>query len=101
MGIIPVRHKECISQWGPKRGDIYEIPPSFEEKGKVCRLKKSLYELKQSPSAWFKKFSTTLHQLGYQQGHSNQTLFTKHAANDLKTILIAYVNDIIITSDNQ
>ena len=76
------------------------IPPNFEEKGKVCTIKKSLYGLKQSPRVWFKRFSTTLHQLGYQQGQSDHTLFTKHAANGLKTILIVYVDDIIITSDN-
>ena len=76
------------------------IPPSFEEKGKICKLKKSLYGLKQFPRVWFKRFNTTLHQLGYQQGQSDHTLFTKHTANGLKIILIVYVDNIIITCDN-
>jgi len=36
-----------------------EIPPGWskpETTGKVCKLKKSLYGLKQSPRAWFDRF---------------------------------------------
>ena len=79
------------------------IPPRFEMEGrvgKVCRLKKSLYGIKQSPRTWFKRFSTTLNQLEYKQGQSDYTLFTKHTANGQKTILIVYVDDTIITGDN-
>ena len=55
------------------------VPPRFEqevETEKVCKLKKSLYGLKKSPRAWFKKFNRTLNQLGYQYGQANHTLFT-------------------------
>ena len=59
-----------------------------------------MYGLKQSPRTWFKQFSTTLNQAGYNQGQVDRTLFIKHVVDGRKTILIVYVDDIIITGDN-
>ena len=47
-----------------------ELPPSFDkgiDLGRVCKLKKSLYGLKQSPRAWFDRFRKVVRQLGYKQ----------------------------------
>ena len=44
-----------------------EQPPRFVaqgEIGRICRLRKSLYGLKQSPCAWFGKFSQTVEEFG-------------------------------------
>jgi len=80
------------------------MPPDFERddtRGKVCKLKKkSLYGLKQSPKIWFKRFSDTQNQLGYKQGQANHSLFTKIESDGRTTILIVYIDDIIITRDN-
>ena len=43
-------------------------PPGFEESvgvGKVCKLKKSLYGLKQSPTVWFERFGKVKKHYGY------------------------------------
>lgn len=69
------------------------IPPSFEDKreeGKVCKLKKSLYGLKQSPRAWFKKFSVNMTKFGYDQGQADCTLFTKHSSSEKKVCTSLY-----------
>ena len=46
---------------GDLQEEVYMEQPSgfvaWGEIGKVCRLRKSLYGLKQSPRAWFGKFS--------------------------------------------
>ena len=44
--------------------EVYmEQPPSFVaqgESGLVCRLRRSLYDLKQSPRVWFNRFSSVV-----------------------------------------
>ena len=37
---------------------------------------------------------------GYKQGHSDHTLFFHESESGLKTILIVYVDDIVLTGDN-
>lgn len=80
-----------------------EIPPGFssgETEGKVCKLRKSLYGLKQSPRAWFGRFRKEICSLGYQQSNADHALFFKHHNNKI-TILVVYVDDIVITSDDE
>ena len=89
---------------GDLNEEIYmNIPPGYEgnlNKGKVCKLKKALYGLKQSPRAWFGKFTQAMKDLGYKQCNGEHTLFFKIAQGGLTTILIVYVDDIIISRNN-
>lgn len=79
-----------------------DTPPGFEEKfgSKVCRLKKSLYGLKQSPRAWFERFTRSVKKQGYFQGQSDHTLFMKFSHEGKISILIVYVDDTILTGDD-
>ncbi|KAJ7978776.1 Retrovirus-related Pol polyprotein from transposon TNT 1-94 [Quillaja saponaria] len=83
--------------------EVYmEIPLGFscqKTEGKVCKLKKSLYGLKQSPRAWFDRFQKAMLSFGYQQSNADHTMFVKHCHGRI-TILIVYVDDIVVTSDN-
>jgi hypothetical protein len=88
---------------GDLEEEVYmDGPPGFEEKfgSKVCKLKKSLYGLKQSPRAWFEKFSRSVKKQGYTQGESDHTLFIKYNPSGKITILIVYVDDIVLTGDD-
>ncbi|CAA6664730.1 unnamed protein product [Spirodela intermedia] len=79
-----------------------DIPSSFrEEKNQhfVCRLKKSLYGLKQSLRAWFGKLLATMHEMDYRQSNSDHTLFFKHSRNEI-SILLVYIDDMIFTRDD-
>ena len=63
-------------------------------------MKKSLYGLKQSPRAWFDRFAKVIKNPGYQQGQLDHTMLFKQSNDGRMTILIVYVNDIILTGDN-
>ena len=63
-------------------GDITEevymrLPPGYSNchPGKVCRPKKSLYGLRQSPRNWFEKLTIALRRYGFKQAHKDHTLF--------------------------
>ncbi|KAG8473962.1 hypothetical protein CXB51_033910 [Gossypium anomalum] len=79
--------------------EVYmDFSPGFEgSKGQVCKLKKSLYGLKQSPRAWFNRFAKAMTSRHYTQGQADHTLFYKHSDNGKCCILIVYVDDIILT----
>ncbi|KAM0012264.1 putative RNA-directed DNA polymerase [Helianthus debilis subsp. tardiflorus] len=80
-----------------------EAPPGFAtdfKTGEVCRLKKSLYGLKQSPRAWFGRFTLAMKGYGFKQSNSDHTLFIKQRGR-LVTCLIVYVDDMIITGNDK
>lgn len=84
-------------------GDLYEEvykkpPPSLEfpSSNMVCRLKISLFGLKQASRQWNTKLIETLLQSGYTQSKSDYSLFTKRSSLDFTTILV-YVDDLVLT----
>ena len=59
---------------------VYDFPlisltqpsaPGFNEglDGKVYRLRRAIYELRQAPNVWNKELNKTLHSLGFQQSY--------------------------------
>jgi Reverse transcriptase (RNA-dependent DNA polymerase) len=68
--------------------------------GKVRKLKKSLYGLKQSPRAWFDRFRLAVCGMEYKQCSEDHTIFYKHSRYHI-TILVVYVDDIVITGDEE
>ena len=82
--------------------EVYmKLPPGFrvESFGKVCKLRKLLYELKQSPRCWFAKLSTALKNYGFQQCYSNYSLFTLQRGS-VQLHVLFYVDDLIISGSH-
>ena len=88
-------------------GDLKETvymtqPAGFVDPSKpdhVCLLHKSIYGLKQSPRAWFDKFSTFLLEFGFFCSKSDPSLFI-YAHNNNLILLLLYVDDMVITGNS-
>lgn len=102
----PLHHLDVKNAFlhGDLQEEVYmEIPPGWskpEASGMVCKLKRSLYGLKQSPRAWFDRFRWALCDMGYKQCNGDHTLFYRHSGRKI-TVLAVYVDDIIITGDDE
>ena len=75
----------------------YSHHPGFPHR--VFRLWRALYGLKQAPRAWFAKFSSTISQHDFSGSSFDTTLFLRRSGHGI-TILLLYVDDMIITSDD-
>nr|GEV41340.1 hypothetical protein [Tanacetum cinerariifolium] len=74
------------------------LPSGYNKKmfpNAVCKLKKSLYGLKQANRQWFTKLTTFLLSLGFKQSTSLFTYFTKY----ISLVLLIYVDDILLTEN--
>ena len=90
---------------GDLEEEVYmDIPAGLETTSnfnKVCRLRKSLYGLKQSPRAWFERFTKVVKGYGFVQCQSDHTMFVKHFPEGKMAIIIIYVDDIILTGNHE
>uniref|UniRef100_A0A2N9FRX8 Reverse transcriptase Ty1/copia-type domain-containing protein n=1 Tax=Fagus sylvatica TaxID=28930 RepID=A0A2N9FRX8_FAGSY len=86
-------------------GDLLEEvymqpPPSYpDSQNQVCRLRRAVYDLKQAPRAWFVKFSFVVAQQGFTPSSYDSALFIRHTSTGI-TLILLYVDDMIITSDD-
>lgn len=65
----------------------------------VCRLKKSLCNLRQAPRAWFSRLVEKLQQYGFLGSKANSSLYLLHWDN-LQLFILIHVDDIIVIGSN-
>lgn len=73
----------------------YKVP----KEGMVCRLKKSLYGLRQASRNWYSKLSQAPLEYGFQESHTDHNLFTYSSDSTFMAVLV-YVDDLVIAGNN-
>jgi len=88
---------------GDLEEEIYmKQPEGFVVKGKkelVCKLKKSLYGLKQSPRMWYQKFDTYILELGFVRSRADNCVYSKQVGNHFIYVVL-YVDDMLLVGNN-
>nr|GEV94323.1 retrotransposon protein, putative, Ty1-copia subclass [Tanacetum cinerariifolium] len=85
--------------------EIYvEQPEGFkvpEKEDHVCRLKKWLYGLKQSPRQWYKRFDSFMIGHGYDRCSYDECVYLRKFPDGSFLYLVLYVDDMLIAAPNK
>lgn len=87
---------------GDLEEEVYiKLPPGFKtsDSSKVCKLKKSLYGLRQVPRCWFSKLTSALVKFGFVQSYADYSLLT-YIKGDVSLRVLVYVDDLIISCND-
>ncbi|GJW27908.1 zinc finger, CCHC-type containing protein [Tanacetum coccineum] len=68
---------------------------------KVCKLVKSLYELKQTPKQWHQKFDDVVLSSGFHLNQSDKCVYSKFDSSTKGVIICLYVDDMLIFGTDQ
>jgi hypothetical protein len=78
-------------------------PEGFATPGKeslVCKLKKSIYGLKQASRQWYIKFNDTITSYGFVENTVDRCIYMKVSGSKF-IILILYVDDILLAANDK
>ena len=66
----------------------------------MCKLKKALYELKQTPKTWYSRMGSFLMSLGFTNSITDSNLYFK-VEGGRPVILLLYVGELFLTGKNE
>ena len=88
---------------GELKEEIYmKQPQGYIQPGKeelVCKLKKSIYGLKQSPRCWNEKFCEHMKLLGFKERGADPCIFIRENEKKKLEIIAVYVDDLILVAE--
>ncbi|CAI7856120.1 unnamed protein product [Closterium sp. NIES-53] len=79
---------------------LYMYQPDYfdDGTGRVCKLLKSLYGLKQSPLLWYKALDGVLLGAGWKKSQVDEALYFKASNNGVTCWVLVYVDDLLAAS---
>lgn len=88
--------------YGELDEEIYMLQPKGYDDGlgKVCRLQRSLYGLKQASRCWNQKFTGFLKNFKFKMCDSDPCVFVHHKGNDV-IILAIYIDDGLVAASSE
>ena len=90
---------------GNLKEEVYmKQPEGFLANGQehlVCRLRKCIYGLKQSPRCWNQALDAQLKLMGFKQSTSDPCIYTSTTESGGLLILAVYVDDILLAGKSQ
>lgn len=88
---------------GHLNDEVYMVqPPGFLHPSyphHICRLRRTIYGLKQASHEWYKALKTFLLQYGFKSSVADSALFIYHSAGIIIYFMV-YVDDIVLTGNN-
>ena len=81
---------------------IISQPVGFIEEGKeqmACKLKKSIYGLKQASRQWYLKFNDTIVSFGFKENIVDRCIYPKVSGSKF-IFLIRYVDEILLATND-
>jgi len=74
--------------------------PSSDGEQLVCKLKKSLYGLKQASRQWYLKFHNVISSFGFVENIMDQCIYLKVSGSKI-CFLVLYVDDILLATNDK
>ena len=84
--------------------ELYMVQPEGfvnpEDAGKVCKLQRSIYGLKQASRSWNLRFDEVIKEFGFVQNKEESCIYKKVSGSSV-SFLVLYVDDILLVGNDK
>ncbi|KAE8705939.1 putative ribonuclease H protein [Hibiscus syriacus] len=97
--MVTIKLRGIVQDWLSK--DMLKKNVLLSMKYFLLWLNKSLYDLKQAPRCWYKRFDSIIMCLGYNRLNVDPCAYFKRSGDNDFVILLLYVDDMLVAGPNK